>query len=563
MKFRKFQQMGSPSLKIIPLGGIGSVTKNMYVYEYGGKIIIVDCGVGFPDVGMLGVDFVIPDISYLRDKKDKILGIVITHGHDDHIGGLPYILPELNVPVYATPLTCGLIEARIEEAFEKNGFKPNIVPKKDSEKLNLGPFEIEFVHVTHSVPDSTNLIIRTPAGTVYHGSDFKFDWTPIDGRYSEVEKMAKVGGEGVLLLLSDCLRAEKQGYTLSERVIEETFIRELARSPKKFIITTASSSLSRIKEAVDASLRFQRKVAIVGKSIQKAVAVGKRFGYFDYPDDVFVKPEEISRISPEKLTLIIAGSQGQPGSSMSQIANREHKFVQIEEGDTVMFSADPIPGNVDAIHVLIDDLTRLGARVLYSDILDDLHVSGHAAKNELALLIGLLHPKYVMPISGTFRHMKAYATLAKEMGYQNEKIILADNGDVIQARDGRVFMSEKVEIKNVMVDGLGVGDIGSVVLRDRQVMAEDGIVVVIVPIDQETGTVAAKPDIVSRGFVYMGESQELINNAQKVVEDCLSDHKGKISDWRFLRRHIEDTLEKFLYNETKRRPMILPVVVEV
>ena len=561
LKFKKFKNDNSRKLKLVSLGGIGNVTKNMYVYEFGGRILIVDCGVGFPDFGMLGVDFVIPDISYLRNKKDKILGIVITHGHDDHIGGLLYILPELNVPVYATPLTCGLIRARIEEAYEKKGFRAKLIPTPDSTKLNLGPFEIRFVHMTHSVPDTTNLIIETPAGVVYHGSDFKFDWTPVDGRFSEVDKIARAGGEGVLLLLSDCLRAEKKGYTLSEKMIEETFDREINHSPKKFIVTTASSNLSRIKQAIDVSWKFGRKVGIVGRSIRKVVEVGQQINYFSYPNDLFVEPERISKVDPSKLTLIVAGSQGQPGSSLSQIANRQHKFVSIEEDDTVVFSADPIPGNVDTIHVLIDNLTHLGARVLYSDILDDLHVSGHAAKNELAMLIGLLHPKYVMPISGTFRQMKAYAGLASEMGYTKDKILFADEGDVIFAGDGKVFIEGKVEVKNVMVDGLGVGDIGSVVLRDRQVMADDGIVVVIVPVDEKTGQVVAKPDIVSRGFVYMGESQELIGRAQKVVEDCLG--RGKISDWHYLRRHIEDTLEKFLYNETKRRPMILPVVVEV
>jgi ribonuclease J len=561
LKFKKFKNDNNRKLKLVSLGGIGNVTKNMYVYEFGGQILIVDCGVGFPDFGMLGVDFVIPDISYLRNKKDKILGIVITHGHDDHIGGLLYILPELNVPVYATPLTCGLIRARIEEAYEKKGFRANLIPTPDSTKLNLGPFEIRFVHMTHSVPDTTNLIIKTPAGVIYHGSDFKFDWTPVDGRFSEVDKIARAGGEGVLLLLSDCLRAEKKGYTLSEKMIEETFDREISHSPKKFIVTTTSSNLSRIKQAIDVSQKFGRKVGIVGRSIRKVVEIGQQINYFSYPNDLFIELERISKADPQKLTLIVAGSQGQPGSSLSQIANRQHKFVSIEEGDTVVFSSDPIPGNVDTIHVLIDNLTRLGARVLYSDILDDLHVSGHAAKNELAMLIGLLHPKYVMPISGTFRQMKAYATLASEMGYPKDKILFADEGDVILVGDGKVFIEGKVEVKNVMVDGLGVGDIGSVVLRDRQVMADDGIVVVIVPVDEKTGQVAAKPDIVSRGFVYMGESKELISRAQKVVEDCLEG--GKISDWHYLRRHIEDTLEKFLYNETKRRPMILPVVVEV
>jgi len=550
-------------LKIIPLGGVGDVTKNMYVYEFGGQILIIDCGIGFPDVGMLGVDFVIPDISYLREKREKILGIVITHGHDDHIGGLPYILPELGCPVYATPITCGLIKARLDEAGQKMNFKLHVFPVCKPACLKLGPFDIQFIHVTHSVPDSANIVVKTPVGIVYHGSDFKFDWTPVDGRYSEVDKIANVGSQQVLLLLSDCLRAEKEGYTLSERMIEETFDREIRRSPKKVIITTASSNLSRIRQAIDVSRRYNRKVGIVGLSMQKTVEIARGLSYFSYPRDLFIKPEHIGNLDPKNLTLIVGGSQGQPGSSISQIANRQHRFVSIEEGDTVIFSADPIPGNVDALNVLVDNLTRMRARVLYTDILDDLHVSGHAAQNELTMMIGLLKPKYLLPIGGTSRQMMAYANLAYEMGYSKEKVLLAENGDVVKVTGSQVFIDGKVEVKNVMVDGLGVGDVGSVVLRDRRVMAEDGIVVVIVPVDQATGKVVAEPDIVSRGFVYIAESQKLIDEAKEVVKNCLTSCEGKVSDWRFLRRHIEDNLERFLYNETKRRPMIMPVVVEV
>ena len=549
------------TVKIIPLGGAAEVTKNMFIYQYGNDCLVVDCGFGFPNTSMLGVDFVIPDISYLIDNNLRVQAMVITHGHEDHIGAIPYIAPQLKAPIFATPITAGLIKSRLEDFPQLTNLKINVVSPK--EQVMAGPFKVELVRVSHSVPDSVNLVIKTPVGTVYHGSDFKFDFTPVDNQPADVGKITSVGNENVLLLLSDCLRAEKAGFTPSERTVKETIAQVTATTGGKVLVTTASSNLSRIKQAIEVAIEQHRKVAFIGRSIVKTGEVARSLGYFSFPKDNFIDPEAIAKITDNRLMLIVAGSQGQPESALSQIANQQHRFVKVKSGDSVIFSADPIPGNVDDVHILIDNLTRLGAKVAYSDILDDLHVSGHAAANELMLLISLLRPKFVMPISGNHRQMAAYAQLAQKMGYGEQNIILTESGQIVELRPWQVKVAGKIELRNVMVDGLGVGDIGSVVLRDRQQIAADGFVVVIVPVNRNTGKVSGAPDIVSRGFVYMNRSKSLIAKAEAIVINCLNEQPGRITDWHFVRRHIGDNLEKFLYNETKRRPMILPVVIEV
>lgn len=553
-------------VRIIPLGGIGSVTKNMYVYEYRqtpdtiSDILIVDCGIGFPDEGMYGIDLIIPDITYLRDKKEKIRGIVLTHGHDDHIGALPYILPELKVPVYASRLAAAFSEVKLQEI----GMQTHVQTFTSGETLQLGSFTVESVHVTHSIPDATNLVIRTPVGIFYHGSDFKFDWTPIDGQPTEVGKIARVADEGILCLLSDCVRVESPGYTLSERVIEDTVEKELHNCPGTFIFTTQSSNISRIQQAVTVAIRNNRKIAFLGRSIVQNVEVARRLQYLDFPDMYVVDEKDIKRINPKELALIVTGSQAQPRSVLTRIAEGIHKTVAIRPGDVVVFSADPIPGYENAVHSLIDTLTAAGARVAYSDITDQLHVSGHGAASDLALMIGLTHPKYLFPIGGTIRQMRHYSELAQTMGYQEKQVILPLSGNSLEFDAMGTFrLGKKVELKNIMVDGLGVGDIGNVVLRDRQTMANEGIVIVIVPVDHNSGQVTSEPDIISRGFVYMKESTELIRQAKHVVIRALEMKKGQITDWRFVRNQIEDNLEEFLYKETHRRPLILAVVIEV
>lgn len=542
------------------------MTKNMYVYEYRSDpktvsdILIVDCGIGFPDEDMYGVDLVIPDISYLRDKIDKIRAIVLTHGHEDHIAALPYILPELKVPVYGTKLTAALTQVKLADF----GLQSQVHTVGLSDVLRFGPFCVEFVHVTHSIPDAANLIIKTPVGIFYHGSDFKFDWTPIDGKQTEVGKIAKVSSEDILCLLSDCVRVESKGYTLSEKIIEETLEKEIRNCHGKFIFTTQSSNISRIQQAINVAIKNNRKIAFLGRSILRNVEVTRKLNYLEFPDMLVVNEKEIKKYPPKDLAIIVTGSQAQPNSALMRMAEGQHKFASVNPNDVVVFSADPIPGYENAVHQLIDVLTSSGARVAYSDITDELHVSGHGSANDLSLMIGLTRPKYIMPIGGTFRQMKHYSELAQDMGYLDKQIILPRDGEVIQFDGNKnIKPAERLDLKNIMVDGLGVGDIGNVVLRDRQTMAEDGILIVVVPIEQNTGRVTAEPDIISRGFVYMKESGKLIDDSKKVIINSLRLKKGRIIDWQYVRKQIEMNLEDFLYRETHRRPLILSVVIKV
>ncbi len=549
-----------PILKIIPLGGVGDVTKNMYVYEFGNDIIIVDCGVGFPDEAMPGVDLVIPDISYLRDKKQKVKAIIITHGHDDHIGGLPYIWPELQVPIYTQRLTAGFIRAKFSE---HNLPKNKIFETKLEDRLSLGAFRVSFYQVSHSVPDSTGIVIRTPVGTLVHQADFKIDWTPVSGQVTDVGKAAQLGAEGVDLLLIDCLRIEKSGFNKSEKSIEATFEKAAIETPGKLLVTMTSSNVSRMQQAINVASRLGRKVAVLGRSFENNFQVARDLGYLDVPPHLLIAPDAVSSFVPNKVLVLIAGAQGQQGSSLSRAANGEHKQITLKSGDSVVFSADPIPSTESAQSALIDNLTRLGVDVYYSAIQSDIHVSGHAAKEELKLMVNLIKPKYMIPIGGTYRHMKEFSRTFEEMGYKKETILEPVDGDIIQLSAGKININGKVEVKNVFVDGLGVGDVGHVVLRDRQVMSEEGIVVVVVPVDQQTGRLGGEVDVISRGFVFEQMAEGLLEEAKELVKNTLLGHGGKISDWRFIRRMIESELEQFLFKETERRPLILPLVVEV
>lgn len=559
-------QLHSQFLRIIPLGGIGNVTKNMYIYELRkdrdtiSDILIVDCGIGFPDSDMYGIDLIIPDITYLRDKKEKIRGYVLTHGHEDHISALPYILPEIPAQVYATELTAALAEVKLRDY----GLQNRIHKVDRNKSLRIGPFEIEFIHVTHSIPDAANLFIHTPVGNMYHGSDYKFDWTPLDGKQTEVQKIARLSSRGVLCLLSDCVRVESPGYTLSEQVIDDTLEREIRNCRGKFIFTTQSSNISRIQQAVNTAVKNNRRIVFLGRSIEENVKVAKELKYLDYPEVFTVGEKEIKRYNPKDLFLIVTGSQAQPNSALSRIAGGQHKYVSIAKGDVVVFSADPIPGYENDVHTLIDVLTALGARVAYSEIIDELHVSGHGSAYDLSLMVGLTQPKYIIPIGGTIRQMAHYKDLVMKMGYKDNQVILPEDGDIIQFHpDQTAAIKGKIDLKNIMVDGLGIGDIGNVVLRDRQTMASEGIVAVVVPIEEKTGAVTAEPDIITRGFVYVKESSNLIEQAKKVVTNSLKLKKGKIFDWHFVRRSIEGNLEEFFYKETHRRPLIIAVIIKV
>jgi len=572
MRFNPFNrqkreiQSGKDSVRIIPLGGTGTVTKNMFVYEYryDGKIrdiLIVDCGIGFPDEEMYGIDLVLPDVRYLADKKQYIRGLIFTHGHDDHIGGIAYLYPKLSrIPMWGTKLTAAFANIKLEEAKTK----ARVTPVEFNQTLQIGPYRVSFVRMTHSVPDTANLIIDTPVGVFYHGSDFKFDFDPLDGKKSELDKINAAGKRGVLMLLTDCLGSERPGFTPSEQVVGETLEKEINLCTGKFIFTTQSSNISRIQLAIEIALAHGRKIAFFGRSMDHNVEAALKLGYMRFPADSVIRDSDLKRLPPTKQFLIAAGAQGQASSALNRMANDNHKFVHIEEGDTVVFSADAIPGNEGSVAAIIEQLYRKGARVAYSDIMEDLHVSGHGSQGDLMLLLSALGPKYIFPIGGTYRHIMQYRRLALDLGYDKRDVLIPEEGQVLEfQRNAPPRVVQTIDLENVMIDGLGVGDVGNAVLRDRQTIATDGIVVVVVPMEKSTGRVTAEPDIISRGFVYMKESGELLNKAQRVVSQSIRLKKGRIVDWRFVRSQLAENLEKFLLRETGRRPLIVPVIVEV
>lgn len=556
MKFKN-----KPLLKVIPLGGVGNVTKNMYVYETENDIIIIDCGLGFPEETIYGVDAVIPDITYLENKKEKIRAILITHGHDDHIGALPYLLPKLNALVFSLPLTIGLIAEKLKD----NGLNPNKYLRiiRSTDYLSFGDFKVEFFRVSHSIPDAMGVILTTPVGTIVHTGDFKFDWTPVDQQnVTDVGKIATVGNRGVLALLSDCVRVDNAGYTLSETEIGKTFDQEMSNWAGRIFITTFSSNISRLQQAVNSAEKYNRFVCLVGRSMEQAVRVAENLGYLKIPANLLVPLKAIKKIPDKNLLFLISGSQGQLTSALTRVANQDHE-IKIKESDLLMFASDPVPGNEDAVFKVIDNLTRLGAEVHYSEITDNLHVSGHASAEELMLMLGLVRPKYLIPISGTFRHLKHLGTLAQKEGFKKENTLLIENGIVIEFKINSVKVSGQLVLKNILIDGLGIGDVGNVVLRDRKQMAADGIVVVILPISSEKTKLIGEPDIVTRGFVYVKESAGLISQAKNIVYQTVGRYRNKIMDWQFLRKRVQEDLEKYFYQETKRRPMILPVVMNL
>lgn len=550
----------SGKLKLIPLGGVGDVTKNMYVYETDRDIVIVDCGVGFPDEGMPGVDLVIPDISYLRDRKLKIRAILISHGHEDHIGGLPYIWPELQVPIYTRKLTAGFIRNKFAEHRLP---KDKIFEVKMDDQLKFGDFNVSFYEVSHSVPDTMGIVLDTPGGLVIHQSDFKIDWTPVSGQVTDVGRIAQLGARGVSLLLMDCLRVEKPGFNKSERSIEATFATAASETKGKLLITMTSSNVSRMQQAINVAAKQGRKVALVGRSFESNFQVARDLGYLSVPSGIIIPAESIPSVPDEKLLILIAGSQGQPGSALSRVANGEHKQIHLERGDGVIFSADPIPNTETAQSALIDNLMRMDVRVYYSAITSDVHVSGHAASDELKLMVNLIKPQFMLPIGGEYRHMKLFSKMCQDMSYKPEQIIDAIDGDVITLENNTAKVTDNFPVNNIYIDGLGVGDVGTVVLRDRQVMSEEGVVVVVIPIAHQTGQLDGEPDIISRGFIFEKEQQELIDEARELVKKTLKNHAQKLADWRYMRKIIEEELEKFLYQATERRPLILPIVVEV
>jgi len=552
--------MIKPRLKIIPLGGLSGIGKNMMAMEYQDDILVIDAGLMFPGEEMLGIDLIIPDISYLLEKREKIRGIVITHGHEDHIGALPYLLPQLNVPVYATKLTHGLISVKLKERKALAEAKLKVITF--GSQISLGRFRVEFFPVCHSIPDAAGLIIHTPIGTIIHSGDFKLDYTPVDGKPTNLSRLAQLGAQGVLLLLSDSTYAELPGYTPSERVVGETLDRVMAEAPGRVIVTTFSSLVSRIQQVIDSAAKHQRRVFIIGRSMTDIVHMTLELGYLKAPDGILGRIDELKGTPHNRVVLITTGSQGEPTSALVRIANRDHREVHIIRGDTVVLSATPIPGNEALINRTVDNLFKQGAQVLYAKVAQ-VHVHGHGSQEELKLLLNLVKPRFFMPIHGEYRHLSLHANLAQSLGIPKGNIFLLEDGDVLELSPQAGRKAGKVSSGNVYVDGLSVGDIGGVVLRDRRMLSRDGVVIVIITVNQQTGKLMGRPDIVSRGFVEPGETKDMIEESRDLVARAL-DHSGvRPADWGFIYRKVRDILNKFYYDQTKRRPMILPVMVKV
>lgn len=553
--------MTTENVRLIPLGGLGEVGKNMMVVEYGDDIMIIDSGSMFPDDEMFGVDLVIPDTSYLHDKKQRIRGIFITHGHEDHIGSLPYILPALDFPpIYATRMTRGLIQVKLKEHKLLDKAVINVVTSGD--KIAIGKCAVEIVRVNHSVPDATALAIHTPIGTIVHTGDYKFDHTPTDGQPADFGTLARLGNEGVLVMMGDSTRVETPGYTPSERVIIDSFDKIFANAPGRVIIATFASLLSRVQQVINTAERYERVVALVGRSMINNVQMAIELGYLNIPKGMLIRAEDINKFPAERLVILCTGSQGEPTSALTRIANQDHRQVRIQPGDTVILSATPVPGNEKMVNRTINNLFRQGAEVLYQSIAN-VHVSGHAAQEELKLMINLLRPTYVMPIHGEYRQLILHGKLAYSLGIPEDHIVIGEDGDIITVLPESIQVTDHVACGNVFVDGLGVGDIGQIVLRDRQVLAQDGILMAVLTVDKETGQPLAGPDIVSRGFVYMRDSEELLESARQRILESFIGLNGHASDWSFVKDKIRHTLSEFLYEKTHRRPMILPVVMEV
>lgn len=550
-------------LKVIPLGGLQEIGKNITAFEINDEIIVVDCGVAFPEDDMLGIDLVIPDFSYLVKNREKVKGVVLTHGHEDHIGALPYFLKELNVPIYGTKLTIGLVENKLKEHNILN--KVNRVCVRAGDTIKLGAnFKVEFISTTHSIADSCALAITTPAGVVVHSGDFKIDYTPIQGESIDLQRFAQIGKKGVLLFMCESTNVELKGFTMSERsvgvIFEEIFAESL---DQRIMVATFSSNIHRIQQVINCAIKHKRKVAIIGRSMSNVVKTACELGYLNAPKKIFIDASNIKNYTDDKLVIIMTGSQGETMSALSRIAQSDHKQVEIKPKDKVIISASPIPGNEKNVYRVINDLLKKGAEVIYEG-LKDVHVSGHARQEEIKVLHALIKPKYFMPIHGEFKHLKTHANLAVELGMDRKNVFVLERGEILEVgRDsGKIVGS--VPSGQVLVDGLGVGDVGNIVLRDRKHLSQDGLMIIVVSMDKNEGTLLSGPDIISRGFVYVRESEYLISDAKTVVRDALLSCAGKqINEWAYIKTLIKDTLRDFLWQKTKRSPMILPIIMEI
>ncbi|HEX3044659.1 MAG TPA: ribonuclease J [Bacillota bacterium] len=544
---------------LIPLGGLGEIGKNMMVVEYNKEIIIIDAGLMFPDEDMLGIDLVIPDVSFLVENRERVKGIFLTHGHEDHIGALPYILKQLNVPIYGTKLTLGLAKGKLDEHGMLKEVSMNCI--KAGDQVKTDQFLIEFIHVNHSIADVVAMAIHTPVGIILHTADFKFDHTPVDGRVTDFRKLAELGDKGILVLLSDSTNVERTGYTPSERELTNTFEELFLRAGGRILVATFASNIHRIQQIINTSLNHNRKVTFAGRSMVNVATIARDLGYLQIPDHLLVDLDEIDQFAPDQITIITTGSQGEPMSALSRMSTSDHKKITIIPGDTVIISASAIPGNEKMVARTINHLFKQGAAVIYESA-SGIHVSGHASQEELKLMLNLTKPKFFMPVHGEYRHLVQHARLAIEVGVNAENVIIAENGDIVEVSKDTIRVAGKAPSGKVFVDGLGVGDVGNIVLRDRKQLSQDGILIVVVTIDKDTSKVVAGPDIVSRGFVYVRESEDLIEEAKEKVKLAL-EKCSENSDWATMKNQIKEILSKHLYGRMKRRPMILPIIMEV
>ncbi len=549
------------SIKIIPLGGLGEIGKNITAFEYENEIVIIDCGISFPDEEMYGVDLVIPDITYLLNNKDKVKAIFLTHGHEDHIGSLPYILQQLNRPVYGTALTLGIVENKLREHNMLSDCELNKVEAGDI--VELKNLKVEFIRNTHSIADSCSIAIHTPVGVILHTGDFKIDYTPIDGLVMDFHRIAELGKKGILLLMADSTNVQRKGHTISEKSIGETLTKIFSNAKGRVIVATFASNIHRMQQIVDASIEYGRKVAFSGRSMENISKVAMDLGYLHIPETYLITVDEMKNYPNEQITIITTGSQGEPMAALARIAYSNHRKIAIEPKDLFIISASPIPGNEKLISRVINELFKKGADVIY-EALEEVHVSGHAYEEELKLIHTLVHPKYFMPVHGEYRHLKRHVDLAMELGMERENIFSLETGQVLEISHEEAKVSGKVRTGSIFVDGIGVGDVGNIVLRDRRYLAQDGMLTIVVTLEKESYSVIAGPDVITRGFIYVKESEALINEVKEIVkeelENCL---ENKIIEWYVLKSNIKKSVEKYLYEKTKRRPIVLPIIMEI
>lgn len=557
--FLKGKKVTDKGIKIIPLGGLEQIGMNITAFEYEDSIIVVDCGLSFPDDDMLGIDLVIPDVTYLKENKDKVKGFIITHGHEDHIGSLPYVLKELNVPIYATKLTIGIIENKLKEHNLMKTTKRKVI--KYGQSINLGCFRIEFIRTNHSIADAAALAIYSPAGIIVHTGDFKVDYTPVFGEPIDLQRFAELGKKGVLALMADSTNVMRPGFTMSERTVGKTFENIFAdNTTRRIIVATFASNVDRVQQIINSATKYKRKVVVEGRSMVNIIGTAKELGYLNVPDGILIDIEEMKNYTDEQLVLITTGSQGESMAALSRMAASIHRKVTIQPGDVIVFSSSPIPGNEKSVSRVINELSQKGAKVIYQNT----HVSGHACQEELKLIYALTKPQYAIPVHGEYRHLSTHSELAQEMGIPKENVVLMRSGDVVEVSEESAKIIDHVPAQGILVDGLGVGDVGNIVLRDRQHLSENGLIIIVVTLEKYSNQILSGPDIVSRGFVYVRESENLMEEAREVVNDAL-EHclESNVTDWGKIKTEIKDTLSDYLWKKTKRNPMILPIIMEV